>query len=306
MSDATAPTPDRPRAVARIAHEPLVWFLAVGALLFALDRPGQEVDADDARVVVTAGRIEQLASVFAKTWMRPPTADEMRGIVRSHVLEELKVRRALALGLDRDDTVIRRRLAQKWDFLTEPDADLLTPSDDRLEAFLEANAERFRVEPKYALRQVFVSTDRQGERADAVADERLAALEAGEAVDSDPTLLPEALTGATARFLDGVFGTGFASRVEALPPGEWRRVDSTFGIHLVRVDARDPGRVPPLAEVRDAVAREWAAAEREARETRREEELLASVEIVVEWPVALGNDDGNGDAPTASSEEAVE
>jgi hypothetical protein len=216
--------------------------------------------------------------------MRPPTVEELRGIVRAHVLEELKARQAIAMGLERDDTVIRRRLAQKWDFLTEDDGDLLTPSDADLASFLAEHPERFRVDERMTFRQLLVGPDRHGERAEAVAEERLAALRAGAEVEGDPTLLPERFEDASAREVERQFGADFVGALEGVPLGEWGRVESSYGVHLVRVDARDPGRSPALAEVRALVAREWADAERRVRAERREEELLGSARIVVEWP----------------------
>lgn len=269
---------------ARVAREPLTWFLMVGALFFALDEPAPAPGAEDRRVVVSGGRIEQLAGIFARTWLRPPTGDELQALIRSHVLEELKVRAALEQGLDRDDTVIRRRLAQKWDFLTEEDADLLTPSDEDLAAFLERRPELFRVDSTFTFEQVFLSPDRHGERAEQLASDWLAALTAGEDVAGDPSLLPPALTEAPAREVDRTFGAGFARALEGLPLDAWERVDSSFGIHLVRLEARQEGRLPRLEEVRDRVASEWASAERAAREQRREEQLLDGAEVVIEWP----------------------
>jgi hypothetical protein len=269
-----------------IAREPLVHFLVLGALLFLLYRPAPRAGAADGRIVVSAGRVEQIATVFAKTWMRAPTTEELRGLIREHVLEEVAYREALAMGLDRDDPIIRRRLKQKLDFLTEDEADLLEPGSDVLAAFLGAHAESFREPPRSTFEQVFASRDRRGEETEAVARRWLAALESGETVDGDPTLLPLTLERATPAQIDARFGAGFAAELDELPVERWALLSSTFGTHLVRVSQRLPGRLPGLDEIRPDVEREWSSAQRQERRARREAEMLERFDIVVEWPRA--------------------
>lgn len=273
-----------PKLLSRLLREPLVGFLVAGAILFAVYRPRESTAATDARIVVSAGQLQQMVAVFSRTWMRHPTAEELRGLIRGYVLEEIHVREARAMGLDRDDPVIRRRLQQKLDFLTEDGADLLHPDDEVLAAFLRANEERFRLDPRYTFEQVYVSPDRHGPRTTAVAEAWLAALRAGEDVAGDPSLLPPAFRDASARELDAQLGRGFADALADAPDGEWTRVHSGVGTHLVRVDARVPGRLPELDEIRGVVAREWESAQRSERRARREAELLERFEVVVEWP----------------------
>lgn len=276
-------------SVKRLLRDPLVHFLLIGACLFALGRGEEQVEPEDRRIEVSAGRVEQMATVFTRTWMRPPTEEELRALVRDYALEEIHCRQALAMGLDRDDPVIRRRLRQKLEFLIE-DEQALEPTDSQLAAFLAAHAERFRVQPRASFEQVYVSLDRHGERTDDVAADLLAELRAGRLPAGDPTLLPATFQRATAREIDTQLGLGFAAGLEGLPLGEWQGpLRSRLGLHLVRVDAREPGRGPELAEVREAVAREWAAARRDEIRREREERLLDAYEIVIEWaPVAAG------------------
>ncbi len=105
----------------RVLREPLVHFLLLGGVLFLIFGLTNQTGTtnSDQRIVVSAGRIEQLATVFGKTWQRPPTSKELKGLIDDFVLEEVYYRQAVAMGIDRDDTIIRRRLRQKLEFLTD-------------------------------------------------------------------------------------------------------------------------------------------------------------------------------------------
>lgn len=174
----------------RILREPLVHFLALALLIFAahgLLRTG--ADAPE-KIVVSASKIEQMAKVFTKTWQRSPTADELKGMIDDYVKEEILVRQALELGLDRDDTVVRRRLRQKMEFLNAADAVPVTVTDPELEAYLEANPATFATDAKLAFEQVFLNPARHG---DTIAEDA-AALLAKLAATTRPTPLRLAMS----------------------------------------------------------------------------------------------------------------
>jgi hypothetical protein len=114
-------------------------------------------------IVVTQGRIENLAATFARTWRRPPSAGELSSTVQDYVREEAAVREALALGLDRDDTVIRRRLRQKLEFIAEGVAAQAEPTEEDLQTYLEAHAEAFASEPRFTFSHVYLSAERRGQ-----------------------------------------------------------------------------------------------------------------------------------------------
>ena len=159
----------------RIVREPMVHFLLIGAAIFALSAwfGGKDETAPRDRIVVTEGRIRQLAEIFTKTWQRPPTAQELRGLVDAHIKEEVYYREAVKVGLDRDDTVIRRRMQQKMEFLTEPSEDALAATDADLEAFLAAHRAEFHVAPKLAFEQIFINPQRSEEPVAARAEKLL-------------------------------------------------------------------------------------------------------------------------------------
>ena len=267
-----------------LLREPLLHFVLIGAALFGLHRlvdPGS-LDDSNQRIVVSAGRIEQLASVFARTWQHSPTPDELKGLIDEYVLEEVYYRTALRMGIDEDDTVIRRRLRQKVEFLTDDTAALFEPTDEELGVYLSANEEEFREDPVYTFHQIYFNPERHAET---FVTAQLASLSANQAVRRDPTLIPESFARSSRHEVGGTFGTGFARQLDELTPGAWSGpIRSGLGWHLVQLESRTPGYLPELPVIRGAVAREWANAKR--LETRRalNERLLEDYEVVIEWP----------------------
>ena len=280
----------------RVLKEPLFHFLLIGAALFAVfgwARVGER-SGDDSTIVVSAGRIQQLAGIFAKTWQRPPTKQELQGLIDDFVLEEIYYRQAREMGIDRDDTVIRRRLRQKLEFLTDDAAALVEPSDEELAAYLAENEERFRRDSVYSFRQIYINPEKHGndgsdgKNGDGLVDyveKTLAALRAGETVQGDSGLLPESHAGAAGRTVNATFGRGFAEQLDALEMGSWQGpVESGLGVHLVLVQSREPGVVPPLEEIRPVVEREWANEKRIEMREKMNEDLKGDYDIVIEWP----------------------
>ncbi len=146
--------------IKRLLREPLLHFLLLGAVLFAahgmLSRGG---GGEPGRIVVTQDQIESMARLFARARQRAPSDAELQGLIRGHVREEVLYREGLALGLDRDDPVIRRRVAQKLEFVTEGDA-AVEPDDGQLQAYLDAHRELFAVEPRFTFRQIYLDPKR--------------------------------------------------------------------------------------------------------------------------------------------------
>jgi hypothetical protein len=243
----------------RLLREPLFHFLVIGGLLFglyaALSGPAP---TPVNRIVVSPERVAQLAAGYETVWRRPPSDDELRTMVDNFVREEVYYREALALGLERDDTVIRRRLQQKMEFFTDNGADLIAPSAGELDAFYQANEQRFQEASRIAMVQIFFGQNATPESIAAA----LTALQSDSNVDllqsGERTLLPPQMALSTPAAIDGVFGAGFFDDLKQLPTNRWvGPVESGFGVHLVRIDQSVPGRVPPLAEVHDVILGEW-------------------------------------------------
>jgi hypothetical protein len=258
------------RMPARWLREPLVHFLAIGALIFLVFF-WWGGGSGSTRIVITSGQIDSMAAGFTRTWQRPPSEEELKGLVDDYVREEIAAREAMAAGLDRDDTIIRRRLRQKLEFLTEDSIDMSPPTDVELQAWLDEHPDSFRREPELAFRQVYVSEDGRGPAAEAETRRVLAQLQAtGPAakIDTmgDRLMVPQEVARSTRSDVARQFGEEFADAVVLLEPGRWHGpIRSGYGLHIVLVRDRQPGRTPALADVRPMVERELLA-DRRARE----------------------------------------
>ena len=278
-------------AVRHWLREPLLHFLVAGAALFvAWEVRSDSVAARDERIVVSGATVEGLAGNWTRLWHRPPTAAELQGLIDDHLREEVLYREALALGLDRDDTIIRRRLRQKLEFVSEDVAAQIEPTEAQLEAFLAQNADVFRVEPRHSFRHVFLSPSRRGAALGGDVERLLTALNrSGETQraeeESDPFLLPFEFDATSTEEVRRLFGGEFAEALPTLDAGRWRGpIRSGYGVHLVIVHRRVPGRVPALGEVRDAVRREWMAKARRDANEAFYQRLRSRYTVAVERP----------------------
>jgi hypothetical protein len=283
----------------RFLREPLVHFLLLGALIFGAFKFISSETFEPGKILISQGRIESLEIAFSRTWRRPPTASELEGLIRDYVREEVFAREAVALGLDKDDTIIRRRLRQKLEFVSEDIVALAEPTDDELSAYLKAHADTFRVHRQFTFSHVYLSPERRGENlardtAQLLAQLRQAGGKADVSALGDPFLLEYRFEAAPATEIAKQFGEKFATEVGKLAPGEWQGpVESGYGLHLVWVSERTEGRVPALAEVRDAVRREWASAGRLEANEKFYQALLKRYVVTIERPEVAKNADAN-------------
>jgi len=274
----------------KLLREPLVHFLVLGGLLFAWYEWRGGSGPGSTHITITPGLVEHLASGFARTWQRQPTHAELKGLIDDYVKEEIATREAVNMGLDRDDTIIRRRLRQKMEFLIEDAVDQVPPSDAELQAWLDAHRASFQGETRLSLRQVYLSPDRHGTSVAAEAQTLLGRLRrAGPdaKIDAlgDPTMLPAELplgpTSEVARF----FGKDFAAKVEDIEPGTWTGpVESPYGLHLVLVRERVAAMPPSLAEVRPVVERDFLAERRKTQLESLYQGLLQRYTVTIEMP----------------------
>lgn len=274
----------------RILGEPLLHFLLIGTGLFLAFSlmPRDQRSGDAGEIVVSQGQVEHLAAGFARTWQREPSIEELAGLVSDFVREEVYYREALALGLDQDDTVIRRRLRQKLEFIFDDVAARAEPSEAELQAYLLAHPDAFRREPRLSFRQIYLNPDRRGPRVEADAAQLLAQLsQAGTDLDAaalgDATLLESAFADVSPSDVAAQFGADFADRLMELAVGAWQGpLKSGLGLHLVQVSERRDATLPVLAEARDQVRREWDKARRAELKELSYRELLARYTVIVE------------------------
>lgn len=285
----------------RLVREPLVQFFIIGIVVFAiysLTEQSASTSTNDP-INVGPGRIANLKEVFSRTRQRPPTQAELEGLVNSFIKEEVNYREGLKLGLDLDDTIIRRRLRQKMEFLMEPNASELEPTDEELQAYLEQNAEKFRLPASYKFQQIFFDP---GKRGDPISDaDNLRSRLNSNTVEpnsdqlGDPTLLPASLNLTRVDRVAANFGNEFANALADADIDTWTGpLKSTYGLHLVLVEERVEEREPPLDDIRKAVVRDWQTQKRREISDARYQKLLDNYDVKIAWPESPENGDGNG------------
>lgn len=271
-------------------RQPLLHFLVLGGLLYGVylgvgDDGGGGADATT--IHVGAGDIAALTESWTRTWRRPPTPDELVGMVKAYLEEEVLYREALALGLDRDDTIVRRRLRQKLDFLADNLIQITPPDEATLETYLAENQERYSEASRLTFYQVFIDPARHGDALDDALAATLAELAAGAdpAGVGDPFVLPMTYDDVSVDKLARDLGAPFAEAIVALKHGSWTGpVASPYGLHFVRIDDIRAGGLPDLAAVREAVERDWYAEQRELARDTYFRELVGRYDVEIEWP----------------------
>ena len=272
--------PDR---LPRWLRDPLVVFVLLGVGVFALD--GWLAGGESARPVIeiTPDEVDGLRARWIAQWGRAPTEAELQTLVDQAVDEEILYREAQRLGLDRDDAIVRRRLAQKLTFILEDAGETGPPSQAEVEEYYAGHAERYRRPGRTTFDHVFLSgdsrTDPAGDAA-ALLDRVRAGDDDGWQRLGDPFMLARTYVDRSDQEIAGLFGRVFADAVAGLPVGGWNGpVDSTYGVHLVRVKGRTPSRAPALAEVRDRVTADLHEDRRRERSRAAYQELRDAYEV---------------------------
>ena len=251
----------------RLLREPLVHFLLIGAVLFGLysvTQSGRAATAPSKEIRLSLDEIAQLTLLYQSQWRRPPTPQELERMVENKVQQEVLYREALAMGLDKDDEIVKRRMAQKMQFLAEDMAAAREPTTAELRSWFEKNSAKFSQPPRLSFRHLYFSPDRRGVRARDDAQQALAKL-AGQPVDAkiasalaDAFMFQDYYRDRAPDYLAKEFGPPFALAVARLAPGSWQGpIESGFGWHLVFVDTVIPGRVPAFEEVESDVRTAW-------------------------------------------------
>jgi hypothetical protein len=273
----------------RILREPLVHFLAIGALMFAVYAVVSHRGRDPVTIEVGQGQIDMMTAVFERTWQRVPTPDDVKALIDDYVRDEVFYREGVAMGLDREDPLIRRRMRQKVEFFAESMNGVPEASDAVLQGYLDAHRERFASPARVTFRQVYLGTA-------ANADTTRLLAQLNKLGDSDaaadigrPTQLDARMDLAPSADIARAFGRQFAQTLVAIPPGAWRGpVASDYGLHLVRVSEHVEARAAALGEVRELVKRDWLRDELAAANEKYYEGLRARYVVRIERPrVAL-------------------
>ncbi len=264
--------------IKRWFREPLLHFLLIGLALFGLyshinrGRGGVEPSK---QIALSMDDLRVMETYFESQWHRPPTPAEFQAMVEDKIREEVLYREGLAMGLDKDDTIVKRRMAQKMEFLAEDVAAAHEPSTAELKAWFEKNNSKFALPSRYSFRHVYFSPDRRGKNAQQDATQALAKI-SGQPEDSklaasvgDSFMFQDYYGDRTPSAIAKEFGPQFAVALEKLKPSSWQGpVESGYGWHLVFVDTVIPGRIPAFEEIEPDVKTAWLG-EQKATEWRK-------------------------------------
>lgn len=264
----------------RLLKEPLVHFLIAGAMVFWL-MSGRPPDLGERRIVVSERIAGAIAQRFYDSFRRMPSQDELDGLIRDYVQDQVYYREALALGLDQNDEVVVRRMRRKMEGMAVADAEAATPSDKDLQALIDKDPARYSEDPRTTFQQIYLGADTPQSRAEA--DTKLKQLRAGQSASGVPAPLPARLDGASASEISGMFGDEFTLALRNQPVGQWLGpLASGLGLHLVRVDNRAAPAKPSLANVRQRVENDWRAAAIAKSRDESYARILKGYDVVIE------------------------
>ncbi len=263
------------------SREPLLHFIAIGLVIFVLSAWRDDpADPASRTITIDEAQVARLSAGWQQAWRRPPSPSEIDALIREHIKEEVYYREAMRLGLEDDDSVIRRRLRSKMEYLARAQVESARPDDAAMEAWLARYPARFAADAAYSFDQIYLGPDGDSQ----VVRRAIAAgadwTEQGKAIS-----LPKSLENEPKSAVERQFGSNFVTSIAALPPGKWQGpVNSGFGQHLVRVRKVNLPSKPLLAEVRQAVENDWRAATAKQREAAAYQALLNGYTIRIAKP----------------------
>ena len=270
----------------RWLKEPLLHFLCMGAMIFIVFSvfTEEENPVDQYKILITSADIARLSENWSKRWNRLPTESELNGLVDATIKEEVYYREALALGLDQNDTILRRRLMQKMEFLSNDLAELNQPDETELNTYFMENQEKYKRPARISFTHIFFSLDRRGAMALEDAKQALSEIDVPRAPErGDPFMMGYDFVQDTSLEVVRLFGSSFTERLFTLETDTWQGpIESGYGIHLVRVIKRIDSRMPEFESVIEQVRTDWIFEEREKANKEIYERLKERYEIVVE------------------------
>jgi peptidyl-prolyl cis-trans isomerase C len=300
--------------LSRLLREPLFHFLLIGAALFgvysylphagpaqpaaqaAQSAAAQPAATPSRQIVLSLDQLTRLAVGFQAQWGREPAPQELDQMVEDDVKEEILYREGLALGLDKDDEIVRRRMAQKMQFLAEDVAAQHAPTDAELRAWFDQNKRLFEEPQRLGFRHLYFSPDRRASSVRADAERALGEIK-GEAEEvkffgADPFMFQDYYRDKTPDYLRKEFGPAFAAAIAKLPTSSWQGpIESGFGWHLVFIDTVIPARTPAFEEIEPDVKQAWLADQKAKAVKQAYDEMRAKYTILMPRPPPEGAPD---------------
>jgi peptidyl-prolyl cis-trans isomerase C len=278
----------------RWLREPLLHFLIIGLVIFgfyAYINRGRSGSASPRQIVLSLDELATMEAYFESQWHRRPTPQEFQAMVEDKIKEEVLYREGLVMGLDKDDTIVKRRMAQKVQFLAEDVATAHEPSIAELKAWFEKNSSKFALPSRYSFRHVYFSPDKRGTNAHEDAAQALARI-AGQPENStlitsvaDRFMFQDYYSDRTPSAIAKEFGPQFAVALEKVKPGSWQGpIESGFGWHLVFVDTVIPDRIPAFDEVESEVKTAWLGEQKAQAREKAYQSLRSKYTVLLPAP----------------------
>lgn len=271
-----------------IFREPLLVFLLLGGGIFVLfQQVSNDALPDNTEIVVTKEQIQTLRLGFEKVWQRSPGAGELSALIQSYIQEEVLYREALVLGLDKNDGVVRRRLSQKMQFLSEDLADLEQADDSTLQSYLDDHVDQYMQPARFSFRQIYFNVSKRGQQAtQSETESLLIKLKKGEVdgkASGDSIMISHQFDLMRETEVARILGAQFMQALRETPTGSWQGpIESGFGQHLVFIDEFVESKASRLNDVRQQVVRDWSAEKRKETNQAIYETLRQRYQIVVE------------------------
>jgi peptidyl-prolyl cis-trans isomerase C len=272
-------------------REPLLHFLLVGLVLFigySVLHPKPEATFESNRIVLTPDDLVQMSVTWLAQGRPPPTPEQMQNLIELKVREEVLFREAMALGLDKNDTIVKRRLAQKMEFLAEGASTDIEPTSDTLRVWFKHNPQRFALLPRVSFHHLYFSSDQHGENAREAATHALGELagKPGDLKDAaalgDPFMYQDYYGDRSFDDMVKLFGLNFSRALVSLKSGSWQGpVESGYGWHLVFVDSSVPSRVPTFEEIEPDIKSNWIEAQRVEAKRKVYQTMRARYQVVL-------------------------
>lgn len=247
--------------IKKIISEPLVHFVVLGTILFSAWSWVNPSDAEgtDKVIVIDQRRLEHLETLWKAQWKRDPAPEDVAAIIDRHLRQEVFYREALNMGLDKEDDIIRTRLAQKMEAVASDLSILMkAPSETDLRDFYIQRKELFTLPDAFAFEQVLYLPE---EAKDADLKVMLEDLNSGEEVPKNrinKLSVPNTWQLTSANALRNSFGGSFSNSLTQLPLGKWvGPIRSGLGLHLVKITANQPSQLASYEDIKDYVEQQY-------------------------------------------------
>jgi len=240
----------------RILQEPLLHFLVVGSLLFIYLSNNDTTTSP--QIVITKGKVEQLTAQFTKTRQREPSKEELKALIDNQIKENLAFTHGVNMGLLEDDSIIKRRVQQKIEFMLNDSIAAIEPSTKELQAYLDKHKDRYTISPIYSFRHIYINPDKHQDIDNFIAELKNKDLDNLYGELGDSMMIDNQFKSATTAQIARVLGEKFAKKLDTLPLHSWQsHIKSGYGEHLVIIDKKTPSHIATLEEINRVLRRDF-------------------------------------------------